>query len=275
MQDAEDARQDALLGAWKGLAGFEGRSSVRSWLYRIATNACIGLSAQRPRRLLSSERGPACTSVHDLGEPTAAPLWLEPYPDTDPAANYERRETVELGFVAAVQHLPATQRSALIPRDVLGFPAAEVADVLDTTVASVNSALQRARESVGRRVVPVSQQATRRALGETASGSSSKAFVGAWERADVDALAALLAEDARFAMPPLPARFAGRDAIAAFLSERAFASPWRLAPITANGQLAFAAYQGPELRLSAMLTLRGAGDRRDHRLPRSRRPQIL
>jgi RNA polymerase sigma-70 factor (TIGR02960 family) len=273
VQDAEDALQDALLGAWRGLSGFEGRSSVRSWLYRITTNACLKLGGRRPKRLLPMEYRPASDTVHDLGDPVTEVAWLEPYPESmlgraasaaDPAARYELRESVELAFVAALQYLPATQRAVLILREVLAFSAAEVATLLDTTVASVNSALQRARHGLDQRVVGApSQQATLRALGENGRRELVEAFVAAWERADVPAILDMLVEDARFTMPPLPAWFHGRDDIGRFMTERMFATPWRLAPMWASGQLAFACYQGnpddPRFRLGALnvLTLRG------------------
>jgi RNA polymerase sigma-70 factor (TIGR02960 family) len=241
VQDAEDALQDALLGAWKGLAGFEGRSPLRAWLYRIATNACLRLLERRPRRLLSADPDPASAPGDDLGEPVTEPLWLEPYPT--PELRYEQRESVELAFVAALQHLPATQRAVLILREVLGFSAAEVAGILDTTPASVNSALQRARRAVAERVPARSQQAELDALGPDGRRRLVDAFVAAWERADVPAILELLADDARFTMPPLPAWFAGRADIGRFMAERLFATPWRLVPIRANGQLAFACYQ--------------------------------
>jgi RNA polymerase sigma-70 factor (ECF subfamily) len=244
VQDAEDALQDALLGAWRGLAGFEGRSSLRAWLYRITTNACLRLLQRRPRRLLSADYGPAFDQVDDLGEPVAEPVWLEPYPT--PEGRWELRESVELAFVAALQHLPATQRAVLILREVLGFSAAEVAGILDTSPAAVNSALQRARRAVDERVPHPSQQAELDALGPDGRRELVEAFVAAWERADVAALLELLADDARFTMPPLPAWFSGRAAIGRFLAGRMFATPWRLVPISANGQLAFACYQGQE-----------------------------
>jgi RNA polymerase sigma-70 factor (ECF subfamily) len=254
VQDAEDALQEALVGAWRGLAGFEGRSSLRAWLYRIATNACLRLAERRPRRLLSADYGPAFTQTGDLGEPVGEPVWLEPYPT--PEDRDEQRERVELAFVAALQHLPATQRAVLLLREVLGFSAAETAGVLDTTPASVNSALQRARKAVGERVPAVSQQAELAALGPDGRRELVEALVAAWERADVPALLDLLAADARFLMPPLPAWFSGRDAIGRFLSERLFATPWKLRPMRANGQLAFACYQGDtaggRFRLSAV-----------------------
>ena len=242
VQDAEDALQDALLGAWRGLAGFEGRGSLRAWLYRITTNACLRLLRRRPRRLLSADYGPAFDQVGDLGEPVAEPVWLEPYPT--PEGRWELRESVELAFVAALQHLPATQRAVLILREVLGFSAAEVAGILDTSPAAVNSALQRARRAVDERVPHPSQQAELDALGPDGRRELVDAFVAAWERADVAALLELLADDARFTMPPLPAWFSGRADIGRFLAGRRFATPWRLVPISANGQLAFACYQG-------------------------------
>jgi RNA polymerase sigma-70 factor (TIGR02960 family) len=264
VQDAEDALQESLLGAWRGLAGFEGRSSLRAWLFRVATNACLRLSSRRPRRVLSFDHGPARSDTGDLGEPVPGPVWLEPWPDDrpadeepDPAAAYLRRESVELAFVAALQHLPGTQRAVLILREVLGFTAAEVAGILDSTPASVNSALQRARATVAQRVPPRSQQAELAALGPGGRRALVAAFVAAWERADVPALLDLLAEDARFTMPPLPAWFDGREDVGRFLARRVFATPWRLAPIVANGQPAFACYQGDgeRFRLGAVNVL--------------------
>ena len=173
VQDAEDALQESLLAAWRGLAGFEGRSSLRTWLFRVATNTCLRLSSRRPRRILSFDHSPARSDTRDLGEPVTGPVWLEPWPDDepadnepDPAAAYLRRESVELAFVAALQHLPGTQRAVLILRDVLRFTAAEVAEILDTTPAAVNSAMQRARATVQQRVSQRTQQAELAALGE-------------------------------------------------------------------------------------------------------------
>jgi len=253
VQDAEDALQESLLGAWRGMAGFEGRSSLRAWLYRVSTNACLRLIARRPRRILSAELGPPRRDTGDLGEPVTGPIWLEPWPDElpasepgegDPAATYLRRESVELAFVAALQHLPGRQRAVLILREVLEFSAAEVARILDTTPASVNSALQRARKAVEHRVPPSTQQAELDALGDNGQRELVDALVAAWERADVAALLELLAEDARFTMPPLPAWFLGREDVGRFFRERVFATRWRLLPVRANGQLAFACYQG-------------------------------
>ncbi|TDE38565.1 RNA polymerase subunit sigma-70 [Actinomadura sp. 6K520] len=255
LQDAEDALQESLLAAWRGLGGFEGRSSLRTWLYRISTNACLRLSSKRPPRLMSPDLGPSRRDPGDLGEPVTGPVWLEPWPDDvpadapGPAAAFTRREGVELAFVAALQHLPATQRAALILREVLEFPAADVASFLDLTPAAVNSALQRARKAVRERVPRATQQTELSALGPDGQRELVDAFVTAWERADVDALVTLLADDVRFTMPPLPAWFDGHEDVMRFLVERVFETPWRLVPIRANGQPAFASYQaGPDGR---------------------------
>src|SRR5215470_4637413 len=175
VHDAEDALQDALLRAWRGLARFEGRSSLRSWLYTIATNTCLNAIAKRPKRVLPIDYGPATDPHRGPGEPVVETVWVEPYPDerlaiedgyAAPEARFEQRESIELAFVAALQHLPANQRAVLILREVLGYSAKEVASTLDTTVASVNSALQRARATVDARLPEQSQQATLRTLGD-------------------------------------------------------------------------------------------------------------
>ncbi len=242
-QDAEDALQEALLAAWRGLPGFEGRSSLRTWLYRVTTSVCLRQARRRPR-LLSPDAGPARSDVHDLGEPVPGPVWLEPLPEdlvdddaADPATAVLRRESVELAFVAALQHLPATQRAVLLLREVLGYSAAETAGLLETTPASVNSALQRARAAVAGRVPAHSQQAELSALGETGRSELVGRFVAAWERADVPALLDLLTDDVRFTMPPLPAWYAGRDDVGRFLAERVFATPWRLTPARVNASI--------------------------------------
>jgi RNA polymerase sigma-70 factor (TIGR02960 family) len=263
VHDAEDALQDALIGAWRGLSGFTGRGTLRAWLYQIATHACLRLLKQRSQRLLSLDVGPARPPLGDLGDPVTEVAWLEPYPDevldnAPTEIRYELRESVELAFVAALQHLPATQRAVLILREVLAFSAADVASLLDTSVASVNSALQRARRTLDERAPERSQQETLRALGDNGQRALVKEFVEAWDRADVHAIVGMLARDARFTMPPLPAWFDGVDDIATFLSQRVFATPWRAAPARANGQLAFALYQGDSLGSLTVLTLRAA-----------------
>jgi RNA polymerase sigma-70 factor (ECF subfamily) len=252
VQDAEDALQESLLGAWRGLASFEGRSSVRAWLYQIATNACLRLISRRPRRILSPDYRPPQRNTHDLGDPVTGPIWLEPWiadeledepDDVDPAARYLQRESVELAFVAALQHLPGIQRAVLILREVLEFPSAEVARILETTPSAVNSALQRARKAVRERVPEKTQQAELVSIGKDGQRELVDAFVSAWERADVAALVELLAEDAQFTMPPLPAWFRGREDIGRFFADRMFAGSWRLLPLRANGQPAFAGYR--------------------------------
>lgn len=243
--DADDALQEALLAAWRGIGGFESRSALGTWLYRIATHACLRLVAQRPRRMTSPEHAPPLQATADLGEIVTGPVWLEPWPDDeapgpheDPAATLQRREHVALAFVAALQHLPGTQRAVLLLREVLEFSAAETAQMLETSVPSVNSALQRAQKTMQERmpsrdVLPPEDQATADVL---------QRFVLAWESRDIEAMVALLAEDARFTMPPLPSWFDGRHFVARFFAERVFQTPWQLLPLRANGQPAFACY---------------------------------
>jgi RNA polymerase sigma-70 factor (ECF subfamily) len=264
IHDAEDALQDALLRAWRGLNRFEGRSSLRSWLYTIATNACLRAIERRPKRVLPIDYGPAATDPHGpLAGPLVESVWIDPYPS--PAARYEQRESVELAFIAALQHLPAQQRAVLILRDVLGFSGAEVAETLDTSPEAVYSALQRAHKTVEQRLPERSQQATLRSLGEDGLREVVEGYVDAWERGDVDALASRLAEDAVFAMPPEPTWFRGQEAIAAFLRATPMREGyrWRIIPTSANGQPAFAHYIWNEERDAfvaegvAVLTLEG------------------
>jgi RNA polymerase sigma-70 factor (ECF subfamily) len=257
VQDAEDALQDSLLRAWRGLARFEGRSSLRSWLYTIATNTCLNLIARRPKRVLPIDYGPAADPHDGPGEPLVESVWLEPYPDEKlgledgfaaPEARYEQRESVELAFIAALQHLPANQRAVLILREVLGFSAREAAQSLDATVASVNSALQRARKAVEERLPEQSQQATLRSLGDERLSEIVDGYVEAWQRGDVDAVVGMLTEDATFAMPPLRTWFGGRDAIAVFLAGWPLSGEWRWRQVRAraNGQEALAFYTWDE-----------------------------
>jgi RNA polymerase sigma-70 factor (ECF subfamily) len=273
VHDADDALQDTLLRAWRGLPRFEGRSQLRTWLFQIATNACLKLIERRPRRVLPIDHGPPA-ALHDApGEPLVESVWVEPYPDRElgladglaaPEARYEQRESIELAFVAALQHLPARQRAALILHDVLGFSAREVAASLDTTVASVNSALQRARRGVEERVPEQSQQATLRSLGDEGQRRVVERFIDAWDRGDVDALVALLAEDATWSMPPAPTWYRGLDAIAGFLTGWPLRRRWRRLPARANRQLAVGCYMWDgeagryRARVLDVLTLRGA-----------------
>jgi RNA polymerase sigma-70 factor (ECF subfamily) len=253
LHDAEDALQDTLLRSWRGLARFEGRAGLRSWLYKIATNVCLDVIARRPKRVLPVDYGPA-TDPHDgPGEPVVESVWVEPYPDEKigiadgpaaPEARYEQRESVELAFTAALQHLPPRQRAALILRDVLGFSARESAETMETTVQSVNSALQRARSAVDERLPEQSQQATSRELGDDGVRDVVDRYIDAWERDDVDSVVAILTEDATFAMPPLRTWFGGREAIAAFLAGWPLSGAWRWRTVRsrANGQPAIAFY---------------------------------
>ena len=253
LHDAEDALQEALLRAWRGLHGFDERRSVRPWLYKIATNTCLDTISRRPRRLLPRDYGLSPNSPDDNAEPVVESIWVEPYPDDKlgvedgyaaPEARYEQREAVELAFIAALQHLPPQQRAALVLREVLGFSASEVSELLETSVASVNSALQRARKTVDERLPSQSQQATLRALGDERLRALVKDYVKAWESADVDALTALLAEDVTMAMPPYPFWWQGRTELLAAIThpDSPLHERWRYLPVRANGQLAFAGY---------------------------------
>jgi RNA polymerase sigma-70 factor (ECF subfamily) len=251
VHDAEDALQDALLRAWRGLPRFEGRSSLRSWLYRIATNSCLRLIERRPRRVLPIDHGPPADPHGELAEPLVESVWLEPYPDAEiedtfaaTEARFDQRESIELAFAAALQHLPARQGAVLILRDVLGFSGAEVAEALDTTPTAVYSTLQRAHKTVEERLPAQSQQATMRTIGDARLSELVDSFVAAWERGDVEQIVAMLTDDATMAMPPRPSWYRGREAIGAFLAQRPLAGGRlrRLVPVQANGQLAFGAY---------------------------------
>jgi RNA polymerase sigma-70 factor (ECF subfamily) len=254
VHDAEDALQDALLRAWRGLGRFEGRSSLRSWLYRIATNSALDVIARRPRRVLPADLGPSSDASDDRA-PLSETVWIEAYPDAlladglaAPDARYERRESVEIAFIAAVQHLPATQRAVLLLRDVLGFSAREVAETLDTTVDAANSALARARRALEQRLPDRSQQTTLRALGDDGVREVVERYVDALDRGDVPALVAMLTEDASWSMPPMPAWYQGLDAITAFLETGPMPLRWRHRVTHANGQPAVGCYLWDEAR---------------------------
>ena len=251
--DAEDALQETLLNAWRGLSKFEERSTVRSWLYAIATNACLRAIERRPKRVLPVDYAPAADPHGDLPEPLVESVWIEPYPDerlglddglAGPEARYQQRESIELAFIAALQHLPAQQRAVLILRDVLGFSAREVADALETTSTGVDSALQRARKSVDERIPERSQQAVLSSLDDQGVREIVEGFVDAWERSDVEAIVAMLTADGAITMPPLPTWYRGREAVATFLERFPLRRDrrWRLVPVRANGQLAFGEY---------------------------------
>jgi len=249
--DAEDALQETLLRAWRGLSGFEGRSSLRAWLYRIATNVSLRAIERRPKRMLPVDYGPPADPHTEPDAPLVESVWVEPYPDeaiadgrTSPEARYEQRESVELAFVAALQHLPAHQRAVLLLRDVLGFAPAEIAEALDSTPASIYSALQRAHTAIDEHLPERSQQETLRSIDDERLREVTARFLAAWESNDVDGLVAMLTDDAVMSMPPLPSWYRGREAIAAFLRAVPMAPDrdWKAAPARANSQPAVAVY---------------------------------
>lgn len=248
VQDAEDVLQETLLAAWRGLEEFEGRASVRTWLYRIATNRSLDA-------LRASKRRPQDRPMPKMPEPThwSEPLWIEPYPDVllegiaedapGPDGRYETREAVELAFIVGLQHLPPQQRAALVLRDVLGYRAAEAAELLDTSEASVNNLLRRARAAFDSRL-----PATGRERAPLPNSKLERDLVGRFaetvEAGDIDAMVALLTDDAWVTMPPLPHAYQGHEAIRAFLrgSAERRGAPLRLVPTHANGQPAFGCY---------------------------------
>jgi RNA polymerase sigma-70 factor (ECF subfamily) len=270
LQDAEDLLQETLLAAWRGLDQFEGRSSLRAWLYRIATNRCLNALRDSSRRSLDARR--------DLPSPTrmSEPLWLEPYPDVliegvaddapGPEARYETKEAVALAFVSGLQHLPPRQRAVLVLRDVLGFRAAEVADMLDVSEASVNSALQRARATHDARLPAMRDRAP---LPRSASERGLLAsFAEAFEDGDIGRVVQLLTDDALLTMPPQPLEYQGHEAIAAFLDDRYATHRGRrvrLVPTRANSQPAFGHYiddaQAPIGRYYGIIVLTLEGER--------------
>jgi RNA polymerase sigma-70 factor (TIGR02960 family) len=250
-QDAEDALQDTLLAAWRGLGGFDGRASLRTWLYRIATNRCLSTLRSASRRPAKEWEIPEV----EPPEPTrlGEVVWLEPYPDAllegainlplGPEARYEQTESISLAFVTALQALPPHQLAVLILRDVLGFHSNEVADMLDTTVESVKSALKRARAGLQRRRLTVADREPPPAADSPAEDAIVAKFVNAYQSADIDALVALLTDDVFMSMPPLPLEYEGRDVVARFCASLLRSGRrFDLVPTRANGQPAFGAY---------------------------------
>jgi RNA polymerase sigma-70 factor (ECF subfamily) len=257
LHESEDAVQEAMLRAWRSFDSFEGRSSLRSWLYRIATNVCLNTLAKRrgARRTLPELHGSPALAVPE--GPRTDIAWLEPYPDAElegivdaapgPHARYEQRESMRLAFIAAIQYLPARQRAALLLHDVVGWSAAETAEMLEMSPAAVNSALQRARATLGKH--SAAEGVSERGIATVRQRELLDRYVRAWESKNLDGLVALLKEDAVLSMPPVSEWYQGRDAIRAL-----FAWAWKMYPYTAyrlvetaaNGQPAFALYgQGP------------------------------
>jgi RNA polymerase sigma-70 factor (ECF subfamily) len=245
VHDADDALQDAVFRAWRGMAGFSERGTVRAWLYSIATNTALDLAAHRARRELPVDFGPAAAPDADLDPPSTEIPWLEPYPDQwlpDPDAKLEQRESIELAFVIALQHLPPLQRAVLLLREVLGFSTAEIATQLDTSAASVNSALQRARAAVRARRPESTQQQSLTTLGEQRTRALAHRYADAIERADVKTLISMLTADATWSMPPIPTYYRGHEAVASFLSRFPLTRTWKHLPTRANGHLAIGCY---------------------------------
>jgi RNA polymerase sigma-70 factor (ECF subfamily) len=251
LQDAEDALQDTLLAAWQGFGGFEERASLRTWLYKVATNKCLNARRSASRRPATGWDVPHV----EPPEPTrlGEVVWLEPYPDAllegssgvplGPEARYEQTESISLAFVTALQVLPPRQVAVLVLRDVLGFHASEVASMLDSSVESVNSALKRARASLQRRQAPAAGREPPPAPGSPAEDALVAKFVRAWESADLGALVALLTDDAFVSMPPMPFEYEGRDAVVRFCASLFGAGRrFDLVPARANSQPAFGAY---------------------------------
>ena len=241
IHDADDALQETMLRAWKGLAGFDGRSQFSTWLYRIATNASLDAISRNARRVL-----PVDLTGDEAAGGAEAPRWIEPFAhsiDPDgPEAAAVRRESVELAFVTALQILPANQRAVLLLRDVLAFSANDTASVLGATIASVTSCLQRARRTVEQHLPETTQRAVFERLGPQATDRLATQYIDAWERSDTEALVALLCADATFSMPPHPTWFAGRDAIARFVAAEPMRYTWRMIRADVGGHLGFACY---------------------------------
>ncbi|MET0234664.1 MAG: sigma-70 family RNA polymerase sigma factor [Kibdelosporangium sp.] len=258
--DADDALQDALLRAWRGLARFEGRSSLRSWLYTVATRTCLDIVDSRGKRAMPVDLGPSSDRAVLEQAPLTDVTWLGPYPD-GPDARYERRESIELAFVAALQHIPGNQRAALLLFEVLGFSAAEIATMMDTSTTSVNSALARARRLVAEKIP---SRGTR--IDDARVREIAIKYATALERGDPDALVALLTEDVTWSMPPLPHWYQGIEAVADFAVQVPMTRcpSWRYLLTSANGQPAVAFYIGEETGPHAAWSITVLGLRGEH-----------
>jgi RNA polymerase sigma-70 factor (TIGR02960 family) len=275
LQDAEDALQETMLAAWQGMAGFEERSSIRTWLYRVATNRCLNTLRSASRRPRTD--WPVATVAPIEPTRLGEVVWLEPYPDAlleglpdhpaGPEARYEATEAISLAFITALQVLPPRQRAVLVLRDVLGFHADEVADTLQTTVESVTSALKRARSGVARRLGPHAEHEPGPAPNSAAEADLVSRLTRAYETGDVDGLVALLTEDVWVAMPPIPLEYQGRDLARQFHAAVVFRQgrTYHMVPTRANGQPAFGAYlrdpAGGASHAIGLMAVTLAGDR--------------
>ncbi len=254
LHDAEDLVQETMLRAWQRFDSFKGASSLRTWLYTIATNACLDALRKRRRRTLPTAASSAMDPYHPIPPPTAEALWLQPYPDAwlaettdNPETRYTQRESVSLAFLTVLQLLPPRQRAILILSDVFDWRVSEVARLLDLSVSAVNSALHRARTTLAKHYHPDARATARADRADAATNALLHRYMHAWETDDVAGLVTLLKEDATFSMPPYPSWYRGREAIRALLLAAPFRSEmrrrWRLAPTSANGQPAFALYR--------------------------------
>jgi RNA polymerase sigma-70 factor (ECF subfamily) len=253
-QEAEELTQEALLRAWRGRDTYAGRAPLRAWLYKIATNLCLDALARRPRRSLPMTRGAAATPDAPVPPELTEPIWLEPIPDdlaageeSNPEARYSLHESLTLAFLTALHRLPPRQRAVLILRDVLDWPADEVAGLLNLSVPAVKSLLHRARSALSGYYPAGSSQSDPRPDLDQARRGLLERYVRAWEAADVEALTALLKSEATFSMPPTPAWYQGRENVRALVARTIFAGPargrWRLLPLRANSQPGFGLYR--------------------------------
>ncbi len=254
LQDAEDLVQETLLRAWRRRDTYQGRASLRAWLYKIATNACLDMLEHRSRRTLPFGLGPESDPGEPLAPPVAEPIWLDPYPteqladmDSNPDARFALHESITLAFLVALQTLPPRQRAVLILRDVLDWPVTDIAELLETTLSAVNSALHRARTTLDQTYHQAGPDAVQESVVDEVTRRLLERYVQAWETADIAGLTALLREDAILSMPPSPSWYRGRSAVVGLVGSMAFGGDavgrWRLLPSSANGQPAFAFYQ--------------------------------
>jgi len=259
LEDAEDLVQETMLRAWRHIDTFKGRASLRTWLYAIATNACLDTLKKRPPRTLPAAASPAMDPLTPIAQAPAESIWLEPFPDRwlaeateNPEARYSRRESVSLAFLTVIQLLPPRQRAIVLLSDVLDWRAGEIARLLSTSVLAVNSALHRARATLAKHYHPEQHAWVQAGPADRATSELLRRYVDAWETDDIDGLVALLKEDATMSMPPSPSWLWGREAIRAFLASTAFGpgarGRWHLDATAANARPAFVVYRADESR---------------------------